>query len=136
MPMDPRAQMLEAVESGPRGVREVIKKLRWRPSRAISLSRKMRIEGLIELQQVKQSRRGRPKKIIFCTPLGFDFLRTYRKLMMKPLRARKKDLERAAKDASYAERLVASGHSPFRLFMELNAIVHNIEISSKAPEAV
>ena len=136
MPMDPRAQMLEAVESGPRSVREVIKKLRWRPSRAISLSRKMRIEDLIELQQVKQSRRGRPKKIIFCTHLGFDFLRTYRKLMMKPLRARKEDLERAVKDASYAEKLVASGHSPFRLFMELNAIVHNIEISSKAPEAV
>jgi hypothetical protein len=53
---------------------------------------------------------------------------------MTPLRARKKDLERAAKDAAYTSRLVANGHSPFKLFMELNMIARNIKVSSEASE--
>ena len=136
MSFDPRARILETAASGPCGIKEAIQKLRWRPSRVISLSKKMRDEGLIELQEIKRSRRGRPKKNIVCTPLGFDFLETYRRLRVKPLRARKEDLERAVKDALYAERLVANGHSPFKLFMELNAIVHNIKVSSEASEAI
>ena len=92
-------------------------------------------EGLIEIKRVKVSRQGRPKNLIVCTPLGLHFLETYRRLRMKPLRARREDLERAVKDALYAERLVAWGHSPFELLLELNMIVHNIEVSSEAPKS-
>lgn len=93
-------------------------------------------ERLIEFQIVKQSSRGRPKKNIVCTSLGLDFLETYSKLRMKPLRARKQDLEHAAKDALYTSRLVANGHSPFKLFMELNTIVRNINNSSKTNQTI
>jgi hypothetical protein len=94
----------------------------------------MNEEQLITLQQVAHSKRGRPKKSITCTPLGFEFLSTYKKLKMTPLRARKEDLAHAAKDAAYASRLVANGHSPFKIFMELNTIARNIKVSSETPE--
>ncbi len=96
----------------------------------------MNEERMIELQPVRYSRRGRPKKIIECTPLGLEFLETYRNLKMKPLRARKQDMDRAVRNALYIKRLVESGHSPFKLFMELNTIVHNIKISSETSETI
>ena len=96
----------------------------------------MKDEGLIELQCAHTRKRGRPKKNITCAALGLEFLETYRKLKTKPLRARKEDLEHAVKDSLYTERLAANGHSPFKLFMELNTIVHNIKISSETSEAI
>jgi DNA-binding PadR family transcriptional regulator len=96
----------------------------------------MKEEQLIEFQQTTHSKRGRPKKTTVCTPLGLEFLETYRKLGTKPLRARKEDLDRAAKDAEYASRLVADGHSPFQVFVELNMIARNIKLSSETPETV
>ena len=135
MSMYRRAQLLEIAASASCGVREIIRRLRWKHSIVISLLKKMVDEGLIEIRRVKVSRRGRPKNLIVCTPLGLDFLETYRRLRMKPLRARREDIKRAVKDALYAERLVARGHSPFKLFLELNMIVHNIEVSSEAPKS-
>ena len=134
MSVDERSQILNVVAQTEHGVREVIQKLRWKPSRVISLLEQMKDEGLIELQKnsARNSKRGRPKKIMTCTSLGYEFLEAYRKLKMKPLRARKEDLEHAVKDALYTDRLVANGHSPFKLFMELNAIVHNIKVCSEA----
>lgn len=134
MSLDERVQMLNVVAQTEHGVRELIQKLRWKPSRVISLLEQMKDEGLIELQKnsARNSKRGRPKKIMTCTSLGYEFLEAYRRLRMKPLRARREDLEHAVEDALYTERLVANGHSPFKLFMELNTIVHNIKISSEA----
>ncbi len=107
--------------------------LGWKTSKVIDLLKKMHEERLIELKPVPHSGRGRPKKTIICTPLGLEFLVTHKNLRMIPLRARREDLEHAVRDALYSERLVEFGHSPFRLFMELNAIADNIKVSSKAP---
>ncbi len=92
----------------------------------------MRDERLIDVRSLFNSRKGRPKKMIECTSLGREFLATYRSLRLKPLRARRADLERAVKDALYCQRLLAARHSPFSLFMELNQIVDDIRISSEA----
>ena len=134
MSLDQRVQILEAAASTAYGVRDLVQVLKWKTSKVVSLLREMNNERLIDLQQVMYSRRGRPKKNIICTPLGFEFLETYRKLKMKPLRARKEDFEHAVRDASYASRLVANGHSPFQIFMELNTIAHNIKVSSETPQ--
>jgi predicted ArsR family transcriptional regulator len=131
MSFDEKARILEAVTSSSRGVREVVQALAGRTSRVVSLLKEMEEERLIEFQRVTRSRRGRPKKSIVCTSLGSEFLETHRRLRMKPIRAREEDLERATKDALYAKRLIAYGHSPFRLFMELNSIAHNIKVSSE-----
>jgi DNA-binding PadR family transcriptional regulator len=136
MSLDQRAQILEAATSTSRGVRDLVQLLEWKTSNVISLLRKMNQEKLIEFQQVAHSKRGRPKKGVTCTPLGFEFLETYKKLKIKPLRARKEDLDHAVKDAAYASRLVANGHSPFRIFVELNKIARNIKVSSETPETV
>ena len=136
MSLDRRAQVLEAIASNPSGVRELLDTLGWRASNVVSLLKAMNEERLIELQQAKHSRRGRPKKIIMCTPLGFEFLQTFKTLQMKPIRARREDLEHAVKDALYTRRLAEYGHSPFKLFMELNTIVRNIKVSSQVTETV
>ena len=136
MSLDQRAQILTAVTSTNYGVRDLAQTLKWKTSNVVSLLRKMNEEQLIKLQQVTHSKRGRPKKSITCTPLGFEFLATYKKLKMTPLKARKEDLEHAAKDAAYANRLVANGHSPFQIFMELNMIARNIKVSSETSKTV
>jgi DNA-binding PadR family transcriptional regulator len=136
MSLDQRAQILTAITSTTYGVRDLVRSLKWKTSNIVSLLKKMNEEQLIALQQVTRSKRGRPKKNIMCTPLGSEFLATYKKLKMTPLRARKEDLERAAKDAAYTSRLVAKGHSPFQIFMELNTIASNIKVSSETSETV
>lgn len=142
MSTDQRAQILETVLPAERGIREVIRELRWAPSRTVNLLKKMEDEGLIiwvennNMRSSMRARRGRPKKIMTCTPLGIEFLETYKKLKMKPLRARKEDLEHAARDAQYTERLATAGHSPFQLFMELNNIANNIKISSETSHSL
>ena len=136
MSLGQRAQILEATTSTTVGVRDLVRSLKWKTSNIISLLKKMNEEKLIEFQQATHSKRGRPKKTVVCTPLGLEFLETYRKLRMKPLRARKEDLDRAVKDAGYASRLVASGHSPFQVFVELNMIARNIKLSSETPGTV
>jgi DNA-binding PadR family transcriptional regulator len=132
MSLEQKAQTLEASASVPCGVRDIVQKLRCKTSSVVSLLKEMEQERLIELRRGIHIKRGRPKKIITCTALGFEFLEGYRKIRTKPLRARGEDLERAVKDALYAERLVAKGHEAFRLFMELNAIAGNIKVSSEA----
>jgi DNA-binding PadR family transcriptional regulator len=136
MSLDQRAQVLKTITSATYGVRDLAQTLKWKTSNVISLLKKMSEEQLVELQQAPRSKRGRPKKSITCTPLGFEFLATYKKLKITPLRARKEDLEHAVKDAAYANRLVASGHSPFQIFMELNMIARNIKVSSENSETV
>jgi predicted transcriptional regulator len=136
MSLDQKAQVLQAVASTSCGVRDVVHALRCRTSRIISLLEEMEEEGLIELHEASFSNRGRPRKITVVTSLGSEFLETYRKLKMKPLRARKEDLEHAVKDALYAKRLISNGHSPFKLFVELNTIAHNIKVYSETSETV
>lgn len=136
MSLERRAQVLEAVVTTPLGVRDVVKILKWKTSGVISLLKKMSEERLIELQKVMSSKRGRPEKRILCTSLGIEFLEVYRKLKMKPLRAREEDLEHAVKDALYTNRLVANGHSAFKIFMELNTIARNIKVSSEASKTI
>jgi len=134
--LDQKTQILEVVASNPCGVRDLVYRLSWRTSKVISLLKTMNQEGIIELQVARYSSRGRPKKIIKCTRLGLEFFESYRILKAKLLRARKQDIERAVKDALYTKRLVESGHSPFKLFMELNTIVYNIKVSSQTYETI
>jgi len=139
MSLEQKAQILEAVASMAStayGIRDLARTLKWKTSTLISLSKRMKEERLVEFRRDKNNKRGRPKKNIVCTPLGLDFLETYKKLKMKPLRARKQDLEHAVKDALYTNRLVENGHSPLKMFMELNTIVRNLKVSSETSQTV
>ncbi len=135
MSLDQRAEILQLVESAPCGVRELIQQLSWRSAHVIALLDTMHDEGLIKPQRARTRKRGRPKKHITCTPLGRAFLNTHRKLQLTPLRARQADLDHAVQDALYTERLVAHGHSPFQLFLEVNTFAHNLKIAAETPES-
>jgi predicted ArsR family transcriptional regulator len=132
MSMDARASILRIAYSDLRGVKEVVQKIDLRTSNALLLLEKMSEEGLINLES-KRSERGRPKKIVKPTALGYEFLQAYEKLKVKSLKSRKSDLKHAVDDALYTRRLVEKGHSPFALFMELNNIASNIKVSAKTP---
>ncbi|NVM00906.1 MAG: hypothetical protein HWN67_01100 [Candidatus Helarchaeota archaeon] len=136
MKLEKRAQILEVITLNLCCVRDLIKKLNWKTSDIINLLRSMNKERLIKFNYVKNTKRGRPKKYIICLPLGFEFLETYRKLKVKPLRASRKDLENAVKDALYTERLINNGYSPIKLFVELNIIARNINFASEASEII
>jgi len=88
-------------------------------------------EQLIKIQSAAIQKKGRPKKYIITTSLGYEFLDAYKKLNINILRARKQDLDHAAKDAMDANRLIENGHSPFQIFLELNMIASNIKNSSE-----
>jgi transcription initiation factor IIE alpha subunit len=130
MSFEQRASVLEIATSAQCGVRDIVHLLKMKNSNVITLLRKMQEEQLIELRSAKGPKKGRPKKFIVTTSLGIDYLDACKKLSLKPLKARKEDLNHAAKDAMYASRLVDNGHSPFQVFMELNMIANNIKNSS------
>jgi hypothetical protein len=90
----------------------------------------MEEEKLIEVQFAKGPKKGRPKKCVTASALGYDFLDSYKKLNLKRLTARKADLDHAVKDAMHASKLAENGHSTFQVFMELNTIARNIKNSS------
>jgi DNA-binding PadR family transcriptional regulator len=136
MSLEQKFQILQIATSGTHGIRDLTHKLRWKTSTIISLTKKMNQERLIEIQTTKPTSQGRPKKNITCTPLGKEFLKNYTKLTMTPLKATKTDLEHAKKDAAYTQRLVENGHSPFKLFMELNTIARNISNSSETHQPI
>jgi len=130
MSLEQRARILQAVTSRVCGVRDLVQLLKLKSSNLISLLRRMEEEKLIEVQFAKGAKKGRPKKCITASSLGYDFLDSYEKLNLKRLTARKADLDHAVKDALYASRLAESGHSTFQVFMELNTIASNIKNSS------
>ena len=130
MSLEQRARILQVVTSRPCGVRDIVQLLKIKSSNIVSLLRRMEEEKLIEVQFAKGPKKGRPKKCITASSLGYDFLDSYRKLNLKRLTARKADLDHAVKDAMYASRLAENGHSTFQVFMELNAIASNIKNSS------
>lgn len=131
MSLEQRSCILGAAISSTCGVRELVRLVKLKTSNVVSLLRKMNEEQLIEMRISEIPKKGRPKQYIEVTPLGCEFLDAFQKLKMKPLRARKEDLKRAAKDARYAKRLVENGLSPFQIFMELNFIASNIKDSSE-----
>ena len=131
MSLEQRAKILEITTSKTCGVRDLIHLLKMKTSNITSLLKKMEEEQLISTQFAKKNKKGRPKKRVIPTSLGHEFLETYKKLNLNIIKSRKTDLDHAAKDAKYAERLVENGHSPFQIFLELNTIASNIKNSSE-----
>ena len=86
MSLEQKAQVLEAAASASCGVRDAVQKLTCKTSSVISLLKEMEQERLIELTKAVYSRRGRPKKIITCTPLGFEFLESFQFLNRHSMR--------------------------------------------------
>lgn len=135
MSVDARAEILKIINASSCGVREIVQRLNLRTANVIALLKTMEEERLI-VQKNRRSERGRPKKLVAPTPLGYEFLENYKMLTTKPLKARRIDFEHAANDALYTRRLLENGHSPFKLFMELNEIAHNIKVFAETSRSL
>jgi len=126
MGIDDEATVLRAVRSSPCSIRALMETLHWKTSKALGLIREMEEEGLIEFREEKGNKQGRPRKVATVTPLGEEFLKDYKRLEKKRLKARKTDLQHATRDAQYVDRLVEAGQDTFKLFLELNDLVRCI----------
>jgi DNA-binding PadR family transcriptional regulator len=123
MSLEVEMQILNTVKRQPSGVRELSKIIRKRTQTVISTIKRMNAAGLVDIMPEETSRRGRPRQVIIATTLGEDYLETYNKLMIKPLRGNRNDLMKAKRDAEYVNRLVERGKTPYAAFLELNNLV-------------
>ena len=125
MSVEVKAQTLDTVKRDQLGVRELSRIMHTRTQTIVLLIKEMNAEGLVDLKPEKTHTKGRPKLIISATPLGDDYLDTYRRLLYKPLRSSRNDLLKAKRDAEYVDRLISRGKDPYEAFLELNVVVRD-----------
>jgi len=123
MSLEIEMQILSTVKKHPAGVRELSKIISRRTQTVVSTIKKMNAAGLVNVEPEETIRRGRPRQIVKATTLGEDYLETYNRLMIKPMRGNRNDLLKAKKDAEYVNRLVERGKDPYEAFLELNNLV-------------
>jgi len=123
MSLEIEMQILSTVKKHRAGVRELSKIISRRTQTVVSTIKKMNAAGLVNVEPEETIRRGRPRQIVKATTLGEDYLETYNRLMIKPMRGNRNDLLKAKKDAEYVNRLVERGKDPYEAFLELNNLV-------------
>jgi len=123
MSLEIEMQILSTVKKYPEGIRELSKIISRRTQTVVSTIKKMNAAGLVNVEPEETIRRGRPRQIVKATTLGEDYLETYNRLMIKPMRGNRNDLLKAKKDAEYVNRLVERGKDPYEAFLELNNLV-------------
>jgi len=123
MSLEIEMQILSTVKKYPEGIRELSKIISRRTQTVVSTIKKMNAAGLVNVEPEETIRRGRPRQIVKATTLGEDYLETYNRLMIKPIRGNRNDLLKAKKDAEYVNRLVERGKDPYEAFLELNNLV-------------
>jgi len=127
MSVEKRVEILRILEQGTMGVRGLSGALRRRTENVIRSVNELEARGLVSRRRAPTKGKGRPRHLLSTTDLGRDFLRAYDALMLRPLRGRRADMERAAYEGDYARRLASRGFSPFGLLLELNGFVGDID---------
>ena len=123
MSLEFEAEVLFVVRKDPVGVRELSRIMRRRTQAVVSAIRGMSAAGLVDVRPEEARGRGRPRLVVSATSLGDDYLESFRRLRLKPLRGTRNDLARAKRDAEYVNRLIARGREPYDAFRELNDLV-------------
>ena len=123
MSLEIEMHILSTVKKYPEGIRELSKIISRRTQTVVSTIKKMNAAGLVNVEPEETIRRGRPRQIVKATTLGEDYLETYNRLMIKPMRGNRNDLLKAKRDAEYVNRLVERGKDPYEAFLELNNLV-------------
>ena len=126
MSVEKRVEILRTLRGGPMGVREILGTLSRRAGDVINLIQELETQGLIRAERGPKGR-GRPKRLMAVSELGLDYVSAYERLELRPLRGRREDLARGAEEGLHAKRIYSRGHSPFRLMLELNDFVRDID---------
>ncbi|MDV3278458.1 MAG: hypothetical protein LYZ69_08350 [Nitrososphaerales archaeon] len=119
------AALLRLFSTPRAGVARAARDLHVGPSKLTRMVAEVHEQGLLDIDTVRTRRAGRPKKLIRATPLGIEYLDAYEALRLKTLKSRRSDLRMAVANATYATRLAARGVSPYKLFLELNALAEH-----------
>lgn len=90
-------------------VREVVRRVPMRRSRAVHLLKGLERLGLLTFE--KEASGGRPRKIALVTELGADFLATFRRLQLQrgSLFLNENEVQRVARQVERVRRLEAMG---------------------------
>jgi len=126
MSVEKRVEILRILRGGPMGVREILGTLSRRAGDVIHLIQELETQGLIRAER-RPKGRGRPKRLMGVSELGLDYIAAYERLELRPLRGRREDLTRGAEEGLHAKRIYARGFSPFKLMLELNDFVRDID---------
>lgn len=126
MSVEKRVEILRTLRGGPMGVREILGVLSRRAGDVINSIQELERQGLIRAARGPKGR-GRPKRLMEVSELGLDYIAAYERLELRPLRGRREDLIRGAEEGLHARRLQSRGFSTFRLMLELNDFVRDID---------
>jgi DNA-binding MarR family transcriptional regulator len=126
MSVEKRVEILRILRGGPMGVRELVGSLSRRAGDVVHSVQELEAQGLIRAERGPKGR-GRPKRLMAVSELGLDYIAAYERLELRPLRGRREDLIRGAEEGLRAKRLYSRGLSPFRLMLELNDFVRDID---------
>jgi len=126
MSVEKRVEILRILRGDPLGVRELVGALSRRAGDIVQSVQELEAQGLIRAKRSPKGR-GRPKRLMAVSELGLDYIAAYERLELRPLRGRRDDLIRGAQEGLHAKRLYSRGFSSFRLMLELNDFVRDID---------
>lgn len=126
MSVEKRVEILRILKRGPIGVREIVGALSRRAGDIVHSLQEMEAQSLIKAERSPKGR-GRPKRLMAVSELGLDYIAAYERLELRPLRGRREDLIRGAEEGLRAKRIYSRGLPTFRLMLELNDFVHDID---------
>lgn len=133
--LDKRVAILRTISNKTCCVCDLIKELRVRSEKIVSLLRAMENEGLVDFPKNNNYARnnsalkGRPKKIAVMTPLGQKFLEDYVKCERNIIQIYATDIQSSIHQVSLRKSLEERNISIYERFLELNEVVHSIKNS-------
>lgn len=129
--LDERATILQTISDQAYGVSDLIKKLRFRSEKIVSLLKAMKREGLIDFSAHSNNStlKGRPKKIPIVTALGKEMLKDYVKCKRNIIQINDNDIKSSIHQISLRKTLEEKNVSLYRRFFELNDIAFRIKNS-------
>jgi len=131
--LEERVAILQAINGQPCGVSDLIKKLKFRNEKIVSLLKAMENEGLIDFMATSRgansTRRGRPKRIPVVTALGEQMIKDYIKCTRNIIQLNNNDIIRSMHQISLRKLLEENNISPYQRFFEVNEVAFRIKNS-------
>jgi DNA-binding MarR family transcriptional regulator len=130
-----RVAILRIISNKTCCVSDLIRELRVRNEKVVSLLRTMEKEGLVDFPKNNNYARnnltlkGRPKKIAVITPLGQKLLEDYVKCERNTIQINANDIQSSIHQVSLRKSLEERNIPLYERFLELNEIVHSIKNS-------
>lgn len=133
--LDERAAILQTISGRTHCVSDLIRELRVRSEKIVSLLQVMEKEGLVDFPKNTNTTRtdltlrGRPKKIAVITPLGRKLLKDYAKCERNIIQINYNDIRSSIRQVALRKSLEERKISVYERFLELNEIVYSIKNS-------